>query len=288
MQEYGKTWSKVKSKVSGRSVGQVRAHAQKFFLKVDAIRPPNIDVTSFLNTQSAEFFAKLKTPPKKGKGRESSNSVNLPEERVILVSDLQGNPVNGPPRKKKETNEAEVQTAFELPSSMLNPREQCGVILQTCISNRDLDPAFMRREKRHHEMHPIQPEELKHEPLKYPSDNFFQQMSDVPGLEGISLQLKNTGTQTKLTFATKVTTEVQTELYLQVPLACSVITEKLKKMRKAIDQLILSYSHDLLTEPEKSPDEQFLLKSADRLRAVIAEAIVAQQRSVAEIGLLKP
>lgn len=258
-------------------------------MKVDAIKPPNVRTIDFLQTRPAEFFMKLKTPPKRDNEEKNSSGINSPGERVILVSDLKGNPINGPPKQKKDMHEAEVQTAFDLPYSMLKTPEQRGVILQTCVSSRNLNSAFKREEqKKRGERPPIQSEENKHGSLNYPNVAFFEQMVNVPGFEGVFPPTKETGIQTKLTFAAKVTTEVQTDFHLQVSLASSVITQQLRKMCDAMDQLKSSYSNDLCIEPEKLSKEEFLLKSADRLRTIIVEAIMAQQQSISEIGLLKP
>jgi len=59
LQKYGKQWNQLKKEIPSRSVVQIRTHAQKFFIKVTKVLPPNIELIDFIQNNPLSFFANL-------------------------------------------------------------------------------------------------------------------------------------------------------------------------------------------------------------------------------------
>lgn len=48
LQKYGKKWKLIQREIPGRTAPQIRAHAQKFFIKLSRFKPEAIDVISYI------------------------------------------------------------------------------------------------------------------------------------------------------------------------------------------------------------------------------------------------
>lgn len=56
MQKNGKDWELVKQAIESRTVTQIRTHAQKFFIKLGKVVPPNMDPITFMKNNPTSFF----------------------------------------------------------------------------------------------------------------------------------------------------------------------------------------------------------------------------------------
>jgi len=53
VQRYGKKWKLIQKEVPSRTAPQIRAHAQKFFIKLSRFKPEETDVITYIKKTSA-------------------------------------------------------------------------------------------------------------------------------------------------------------------------------------------------------------------------------------------
>lgn len=61
LQKHGKNWSIMQREIPNRTAPQIRAHAQKFFLKVAFSKPKELDIISYIKATPVEVLANLPT-----------------------------------------------------------------------------------------------------------------------------------------------------------------------------------------------------------------------------------
>jgi len=87
LQKYGKRWGLVKNDIPNRTSSQIRTHAQKFFIKLSYILPPNTDPIQFLRARPAAYFMDLPNHPPVQKRLRPPSSQDFfdPVSRKIFV-----------------------------------------------------------------------------------------------------------------------------------------------------------------------------------------------------------
>jgi hypothetical protein len=245
VQDHGKKWEAVKKYIPTRSTTQIRAHAQKFMGKIRLIKPSNMDEVEYIKSCRPEELVNLKVSRKR----------NAPKEVIV-------------------------QTDFDLPVEVYNTPKQSEVVLQTRISNRDLNEVFLPRKRKR----PCQAlsSHRKEEKQGQAHAEFVQQECNAPET---SVRVKEFNAQTTVSFAAKVERATQTDFAVYVPMLSAVITKCLTKMMERIQELPLRYDIDSNGEPEKAKKLEFLVKSSERLRDITFNAVMTQQQSIRENGL---
>lgn len=59
MQKYGKKWKLIQREIPRRTASQIRAHAQKFFIKLSRFKPDAIDVISYIKKTPADILINI-------------------------------------------------------------------------------------------------------------------------------------------------------------------------------------------------------------------------------------
>ena len=120
--EYGKNWKDVQKYVGSRSSAQARSHAQKFFLKLKAIKNSKSDFDFSSNniknlSDIIETIKRKEEYSKKGKEYIINTLINLSKsiscENLDLYKDVNKNSKNNSSKEKENGNEDEKNEEFE-------------------------------------------------------------------------------------------------------------------------------------------------------------------------------
>jgi len=283
VQEYGRKWELVKKLIPTRTTTQVRAHAQKFFNKIDAIKPANIDTVKYIRSRKAEDLQNIRVARQKN---SNPNSDISPSDRPIPVHDMSSNYI---PREAKVLKDVLIQTEFDLPATMSTISKKCEVVLQTSISNRVYNEVFNpKKRKLPYQAPPLSSHrERERESIEEQAHaEFVQQELNVPEEWRDKIRTKDFHAQTMISFASKTENETQTDLWIYVPIFIATISKCLSKLMERLQELPLICDIDSKDEPEKFKKREFLIKSSEKLLNITLNVVMAQQQSIQENGLL--
>lgn len=87
IQKHGKNWNAIQRDIPNRAIANIRAHAQKFFLKVGYAKPKDIDAISYIKVTPIKQLLNLPTGNQVQKGKIIAS--NMPDNDLLNELDIE-------------------------------------------------------------------------------------------------------------------------------------------------------------------------------------------------------